>query len=298
MEYCKFVLSLAPESDPFGALLVIDYYALRAREYEYLLEFVGGRFSEEFYPSKGKASPTLLLVPNLLYSAALAKKMRNLDSPTKEPHLSEDFEKLRSIKNFNDVMKLSENSILMLAIVMYPTLIRRIINKIKGPTSAAWDPVLKGLKAAFKVPGKYYDGYSWICKDRDLSCRKATLSKLYTIYEEKAANCFGSELVHAWVRAVCNFMCEGAGRVGQSYESLRDSLSSSGTCPFYLDRYAQLNVVAFREDVTTIPPEELNPLIENALFAPQAQGEAAVPQQPAGPPPNPLALFFRTLFIH
>jgi hypothetical protein len=36
LEYCKLLLSLAPENDPYGVLLRLDYYADRAREYGYL----------------------------------------------------------------------------------------------------------------------------------------------------------------------------------------------------------------------------------------------------------------------
>ena len=155
LEYCKFVLSLCPEEDYFGVLLIIDYYALRSREYEYLLDFVGGWFLGEFYKEKplpkvatastgeDVKSASLLLLPNLLYSSALAKKMLNLSEVTNESQLTTDFAKVISIKNMNQIAKLSENALLMLAMIMYPKVLKRIIKKLKGPTASSWDQLLK-----------------------------------------------------------------------------------------------------------------------------------------------------------
>lgn len=36
LELCKLLLSLDPDKDPLGALLMIDYLALRSGEYAYL----------------------------------------------------------------------------------------------------------------------------------------------------------------------------------------------------------------------------------------------------------------------
>lgn len=51
LECCKLLLSLSPENDPYGVLLRIDYYAIRSREYEYLINFV--KFlPQEIYPDE------------------------------------------------------------------------------------------------------------------------------------------------------------------------------------------------------------------------------------------------------
>jgi len=39
LEFCKLLLGLNPKDDTHGVLLRIDYYANRAKESEYLLEF-------------------------------------------------------------------------------------------------------------------------------------------------------------------------------------------------------------------------------------------------------------------
>lgn len=37
MEFCKLLLSLDPENDPLGVILAIDFYALRAQKYDWLI---------------------------------------------------------------------------------------------------------------------------------------------------------------------------------------------------------------------------------------------------------------------
>ena len=298
LEYCKLTLSLWPEEDPYGILLVIDYYTLRAREYQYFLDFVGGWFIEEFHkkkhPEPGAKPNTLLLLPNLLYSCAICKKMLNLTEIPKEAQLTEDFAKVISLKDINDMVKLSENALLIMALVMYPGLLKRIVNKIKSPSSSAWDPVLKCLKVATKGTSKYYKDYEWLCKDKNATCAKSTLKKIYSIYEEKAASCFSPENVQSWIKTVVNFLYTSFQQGDLNPEVIRESIRGMGVSPFYLDRYSHLNVLNFKDDLTTIPQEQLNPMIENTLFAQQQ----AAPQAPPAPgeAPNPLALFFRTLF--
>lgn len=70
LEYCKLLLSLDPHTDLFGALLRLDFYAIRAHEYQYFLDLVRN-LTKEIYPEEN--SSTLLIVPNLLLSSALAK---------------------------------------------------------------------------------------------------------------------------------------------------------------------------------------------------------------------------------
>ena len=40
VEYCKLLLALSPAEDPYGVLLRYDYYALRAKEHQILIQFV------------------------------------------------------------------------------------------------------------------------------------------------------------------------------------------------------------------------------------------------------------------
>lgn len=63
LEYCKLLLSLDP-TDPLFVLLIIDYYAVRSGEYEWLLDLS---------QSPKMASKKLSSFPNFAFSIALAK---------------------------------------------------------------------------------------------------------------------------------------------------------------------------------------------------------------------------------
>lgn len=62
LELCKLLLSLDIQGDPLGVILLIDFYAIRSSQYEYLIEFY-----ETFSDLKH-----LNLMPNMLMSYALA----------------------------------------------------------------------------------------------------------------------------------------------------------------------------------------------------------------------------------
>lgn len=62
LELSKFLLSLEPEDDPLAVVLMIDFYALRAREYEWFIKFC----------NLWETSRNLTQLPNIAYSLALA----------------------------------------------------------------------------------------------------------------------------------------------------------------------------------------------------------------------------------
>lgn len=61
-EISKLLLSLQPDTDPLAMILVIDYYALRSKQFEWLVEFY----------EKYNAARNLNQLPNMAYSYALA----------------------------------------------------------------------------------------------------------------------------------------------------------------------------------------------------------------------------------
>lgn len=62
MEFCKLLLSLDPEGDPLAIVLSLDFYALRAKEYVWFIEFCN-----LWDPTRN-----LTQLPNIAYSLALA----------------------------------------------------------------------------------------------------------------------------------------------------------------------------------------------------------------------------------
>lgn len=61
-ELSKLILSLNPEVDPLAIVLIIDYYALRSKQYAWLIKFY-----EEYDTARN-----LSQLPNMAYSYALA----------------------------------------------------------------------------------------------------------------------------------------------------------------------------------------------------------------------------------
>lgn len=62
LEVAKLILSFDPENDPLAMILAIDYYALRAQQYEWLIQLY----------NEWESSNNLSQLPNMAYSFALA----------------------------------------------------------------------------------------------------------------------------------------------------------------------------------------------------------------------------------
>lgn len=75
LEYNKFLLKINP-NDPTACILCIDFNSISAKSYDYLLKFIEG-YSRYI----GDEKSSLYLLPNFIFSAALAKYY--LDSSNK-----------------------------------------------------------------------------------------------------------------------------------------------------------------------------------------------------------------------
>lgn len=62
LELSKLILSLDPENDPLAIILLIDFYALRSKQHDFLIQLY----------KEWEASHNLQLLPNMAYSFALA----------------------------------------------------------------------------------------------------------------------------------------------------------------------------------------------------------------------------------
>ena len=85
LDLCKLLLSLNIESDPLGAVLLLDFYAVRSSQYEYLIEFYDTYNSIKH----------LNLMPNMLMSVALAHFYLHKQKPSEQQHLKMANELLR-----------------------------------------------------------------------------------------------------------------------------------------------------------------------------------------------------------
>ena len=71
MEFCKLLLGLSPRTDPYGVLLRLDFYAIRAKEYSLYLKFV-----RQFNAEVHKCGSLLIQLPNCLLTCGLAKHLK------------------------------------------------------------------------------------------------------------------------------------------------------------------------------------------------------------------------------
>lgn len=80
LEYCKFLLSLDPDADPLCALLMLDFYALRSGQHDFLLRL----FNE------WEAHRNLSQLPNYALSVPLAMFLSTEDDTSKADEMLQD----------------------------------------------------------------------------------------------------------------------------------------------------------------------------------------------------------------
>lgn len=70
LEIAKLIMSFDPDTDPLAMILIVDYYALRAKQYEWLVQLY----------TEWESTNNLSQLPNMAYSWALALFYLNKDS--------------------------------------------------------------------------------------------------------------------------------------------------------------------------------------------------------------------------
>ncbi|XP_026473372.1 transcription factor 25 isoform X2 [Ctenocephalides felis] len=97
LEISKLILALDPDSDPLAMILIMDYYAIRAREYSWLVEL----FDQWDYEKN------FTLLPNMSYSVAQALFYLNRDGDLSRA-----------------------NEMLQMALLMFPGVLKPLLDKI------------------------------------------------------------------------------------------------------------------------------------------------------------------------
>lgn len=109
--------SISPFPDPTGALLAMDYYALSAREYRYVLNFgKDWKHDDKTYPQD------ISLMPNFAFSAAYAKFKLHQQATTDGKSASNDDD-----EKDNDV---DGSGMLRDAIAKFPGFVPRILEAL------------------------------------------------------------------------------------------------------------------------------------------------------------------------
>lgn len=135
LEYSKLLLSLDPENDPLFASLLIDFYAIRSEEYDYLINFT----SRWIHLSK---------LPNINFSLALAHFMQSKSSK-------------RGKFACEESLKLSDKN-LQMALIRYPNFIITLLDACSA------EPDNELLKSQYFNYSVYTNKYKTVPESVDL----------------------------------------------------------------------------------------------------------------------------------
>ena len=257
--------------DPFGNLLKIDYYALRAGEYKFISTFAEN-FSKEFH---SHPLQTILFVPNMLLSTAIARfKLSDMiNDHTKlldDAHSSINiFVSLLSEKACEESPKIlqslytfSAEALLMLGLTFYPALIKLILIKLevekkgnpkkshyKGYQSEPWQKILDHEIFEFNEDNEVLENSLGL--DSDL------LNKLFDLYVDRTSECYKDDEILDWLKEIIGYVLNEIDNENFDREVLFQFIFNSVGLPFQLLRYSNLSKEFFNDDFTTVNPQDL-----------------------------------------
>lgn len=140
--------------------------------------------------------------------------------------------------------------------------------------------------------------YPWVCREAaNYNRKKGIIEKIADIYLEKGGSCFANEISKIWLKRVVKEMNSNI-FVFEECISVRNHVISISDLSYFLDTYEALNVIDFKEEIKTIPAEQLNPYLEqNIFYGGQNNNQANNPPQNQGNiGGNPIWVFLRSMF--
>jgi hypothetical protein len=328
LEICKFVLSLSPLLDTQCIALFIDYYILRAKQYEYLFQLVNEldahiltHFSQDHPWTKANLTnpntavrPPLFLLPNIMFGLALSRfhldnhgaEIEEMKTPLYQgeialPQLPFKFSygssTARSNHNHNNsdanLNTLSASHLLQQAILLYPEAVGQLLIKSGNEKEAGkseWSSLISKLNYLYPSTN--------------------AIDKLLLVFTERASALYKNAAIINWIRReseqvinrINSKSAENSSLQAQ-FQHLRHELLSHNLppCIRLLQKYQ------YTDSVPSLPPELLMAQTEERL-AGHAQGEmsmeemqvylnqmTAAGQQPLDLTAGPLRLFLQSL---
>lgn len=136
LEYCKLLLGLNPKQDTHGVLLRIDYYAIRAKDYGFLLNFID-QFADQIHSKvpSDKIS-CVILMPNLMMTKSLALRatVEEEESKNHNEELSREIAQINKHVEGGNVPELfkrkSGDLWVMLCLILYPQCLKALLEKV------------------------------------------------------------------------------------------------------------------------------------------------------------------------
>lgn len=269
-EFNKFLVRLNPYEDPAGGLLTLDYHAISIKNYAFVESFPG-RFGVDYY---NNSKFSLFYLPNYIYSSALAKFLSTMDKNEKltvsdiANMTQQDFEKAA-----NPTLDHSQencNVILMTAILLYPSVIKSMIEANDyhkqsvslGSKFSNWQQKsFKDILANQFLATKHEPLYS--CLGLQNTADIEGLNKVMDIYVERSKIVWKTNQIMMWVKAVLGFVLNQMEERNFQYTDHIEKLVTAEFCttiPFQLSRYKTLRKQNFsdaveRLDLANIPDQ-------------------------------------------
>ena len=167
-------------------------------------------------------------------------------------------------------------SLVFAACLLYPDLIKQLVEKVakqslnsdlrksyfSGYQSAKWVDILS--HDLFSSLDQEPLAYAWLiaqgeadCTDTDVEVR----AKLYALFMERSSILFANDLTTLWLKETVGHLLNMIEAGSQTGADLADEFIAKVTSvvsnPFTLDRYMDLKLADFTDDVTTVNPEEI-----------------------------------------
>lgn len=122
LELCKLLLNLSPDDDPLAVSLMIDFYALRAQEYGWLVALY-----DTYEPTKN-----LSMLPNFSFSVPLALfhlSSGGFQASSRDRRESSKAAALAEALGSPEAMRERADSMLQRALIMFPGLLLPLLDK-------------------------------------------------------------------------------------------------------------------------------------------------------------------------
>eukprot|EP01043_Picozoa_sp_COSAG02_P029090 COSAG02_NODE_1795_length_10906_cov_5.562084_9_plen_350_part_00 len=235
-EVCRLLISLEPRGDPMGTLLCFDYYCLRSsgcQPVDLLLPFVA-RFSFRH----------TLLLPNFSYSTALARRLADGDSGagSAEPLRLPELQRLVSL---TDPTALAAEQLAARALVLYPTMLSPLLQKVGAASEVAAVAVLAHPFFSDSVGTAPYS---------------SLLTRLVEVYVERSAALHKPQVV--WLVAQAQRVTEAMDAASQAERNLFNDAAhgsrlralTGGHVP---NSWSSVLLADFSDDVQALPADEM-----------------------------------------
>ncbi|EGC35534.1 hypothetical protein DICPUDRAFT_152155 [Dictyostelium purpureum] len=263
LEFCKILLTM-DWSDPLFIRLIIDYYSIKSKQYQFLLDL---------YTKVKSVTPTtssLALLPNFTYSVALSKfyleKQQKNQLKQKQQNNSDDEEEERPSKQEQQKTKVeSSDELLQKALISFPMLLKPLLEKLKVSLTIAKN-------------GKT------VCFENDKFFTEDPLEKridhLISLYVERSYQLWQPNEIQEWLKKNAEIVLEKVSNKDPLVEKLTKTIR---------DEYETVNQQVFEHLLLSEYSDAIQRLPPDIVEAMQAEGyENIMPQRNDNQPPQHL----------